>query len=122
MKHIECYISQSAIATKQAKKSRKTGNRWMKALEELWKEANKKQADKIIHKKCPLLILDQNYRAYYFKLREDEIIINGYNGLKYKLRSVNNLNNKEITDLYLTGKIKFTDRYDKKFRNTFLTF
>jgi hypothetical protein len=44
------------------------------------------------------------------------------NGMKYKLRSVSNLNNKEITDLYLTGKIKFTDRYEEKFIKTFLSY
>ena len=34
-KHPSCYISQSAIAAKQDKRARKTGNRWMNKLHEL---------------------------------------------------------------------------------------
>jgi hypothetical protein len=42
------------------------------------------------------------------------------NGFKYKLRSIDNLSDEEISQLYLTGKIKFTNRYDEKFRKRFL--
>ena len=52
--------------------------------------------------------------------QEAALIFCKKNGFKYKLRSINNLNNKELIDLYLKGEIIFTERYDKKFKERYL--
>lgn len=41
------------------------------------------------------------------------------NGLKYKLVSPKKLTEEEIKDLYTSGKIKFLERYDKKYREKY---
>lgn len=42
------------------------------------------------------------------------------NGFTYKLIDIERLTDEEIKNLYLSGEIKFIDKYDKKWRNRFL--
>ena len=78
--------------------------------------------DFIINKKYLVEIKPKKLFKSDLVIRKQEAALNfcKKNGLKYKLRSINNLTNKELIDLYLNGEIIFTERYDKKFKERYL--